>query len=350
MSFSDILSVLEQLKRSSQLSREENQILQAYSFYQPDPFIEQKEDNLYQQKKELFAQVYLSIKQLFSQQKFAHEEILLTTLWSFWLPLALELAQKKQEKGSNFIFGILGGQGTGKTTLTKILPLIWRYLNLSSVAISIDDLYKTYAERQALLKIDPRLIWRGPPGTHDVELGLATINQLQQGQTSVTIPRFDKSAYQGMGDRTNPEIVNSVEIIILEGWFVGVKPVDEKFLANPPFPIVSEEDKQFARDNNERLKEYLPLWEKLDYLMIFNPREYQYSLQWRKEAENQMIAQGKTGMTDEQIEEFVDYFWKALHPEIYLQPLISNPETTDLVVDINFQHGVEKVYRPNQLG
>lgn len=349
MSFPNILSVLEQLKRSSQLSLEENQILREYSFSEPDPFPEQKKDNLYQQKKELFSRIYPSVKQLFSQLKFDHEEILLITLWSFWLPLALELAQKRQEKESNLVFGILGGQGTGKTTLTKILPIIWRYLNLSSVAISIDDLYKTYTERQALLKTDPRLIWRGPPKTHDVELGIETITQLQEGKDSVAIPRFDKSAYNGMGDRTNPEIVNPVDLIILEGWFVGVKPVAEKAFDYPPFPIASEEDKQFARDNNERLKEYLPLWEKLDYLMIFNPQEYQYSLQWRKEAEHQMIAQGKTGMTDEQIEEFVYYFWKALHPEIYLQPLTNNPETTDLVVDINFQHGVEKIYRPIQI-
>ena len=44
-----------------------------------------------------------------------------------------------------------------------------------------------------------------------------------------------------------------------------------------------------------------------------------------------MKAQGKTGKSDEEIEEFVEYFWKALHPELFIQPLT---KTADLVVEI----------------
>ena len=346
MSLTEIATILSKLRRSPELSIKENKILQEYSFYEPDSFAYQKENTLYQQKKELFSQIYPSLSLLFQQLKFDNETTILVSLWSFWLSLALELAQKRQQQTSPLVFGILGAQGTGKTTLTRILPIIWDCLNLSAVAISIDDLYKTYDDRQELLKIDPRLIWRGPPGTHDVTLGIETINQLQKGQESVSIPRFDKSAYDGMGDRTSPEIVDPVDIIILEGWFVGVTPVPEAELQNPPFPLISESDYKFALDNNERLKEYLPLWQKLDYLMIFNPQQYQYSLQWRKEAEHKMIAEGKTGMSDEQIEEFVYYFWKALHPKIYIQSLIRNKQKTDLVVNINFKHEIDRIYRP----
>ncbi len=346
MSLTQITNILSKLRRSSQLSPLENELLQAYSFYDCDPFEYQRENNLYEQKKELISQIYPSLNVLCKKLKFDEESIILQTLWSFWLPLALELVKKRQQQNSTLVFGVLGGQGTGKTTLTRILPIIWNYLNISSVAISIDDLYKTYDDRQKLLKTDPRLIWRGPPGTHDVSLGIDTITQLQNRKQSVSIPRFDKSVYEGMGDRTLPQIVNPVDIIIFEGWFVGVTPVEETALENPPFPIVSQADQQFALDNNERLKEYLPLWQKLDYLMIFNPQKYQYSLQWRKQAEHNMIALGKTGMSDQQIEEFVYYFWKALHPEIYIQPLITNKQKTDLVVDINFEHTVDRLYRP----
>ncbi|MFM7614146.1 MAG: ATP-binding cassette domain-containing protein, partial [Synechococcales cyanobacterium] len=42
----------------------------------------------------------------------------------------------------------------------------------------------------------------------------------------MTVPRFDKSALCGMGDRTTPEIIDQVDIVLFEGWFVGVLPID----------------------------------------------------------------------------------------------------------------------------
>lgn len=100
------------------------------------------------------------------------------------MPLALELANLYRQKSHPIVIGILGSQGTGKTTITKILPLIWQYLNLSSVAISLDDLYKTYQDRKELLKLDSRLIWRGPPGTHDIKLGLDVLTALKKSSVS----------------------------------------------------------------------------------------------------------------------------------------------------------------------
>jgi len=39
------------------------------------------------------------------------------SLWNLWLPLAMQLASFRQQLGRPLIQGILGGQGTGKTTL-----------------------------------------------------------------------------------------------------------------------------------------------------------------------------------------------------------------------------------------
>lgn len=271
----------------------------------------------------------------------------LKTFWYFWLPLALELAQKKQDNSSSLIIGILGGQGTGKTTLTKILTQIWQCLGLSSIAqrrftlkLSLDDLYKTYEERQELLKQDSRLIWRGPPGTHDILLGLEIFDRIKKQNYPLEIPRFDKSLHNGMGDRVSFDTVTQADIILFEGWFMGMQPVTETAFINPPYPIVTEEDKQFALDNNDRLKEYLPLWEKLDYLIILKAEDYRYSLPWRKEAEHKMIQQGKTGMSDSEIEKFVHYFWKALHPEIYLPPLLNY---ANLIVNLKFDHSIKSI-------
>jgi hypothetical protein len=51
--------------------------------------------------------------------------------------------------------------------------------------LSLDDLYRTRAERQAMARqVHPLFATRGVPGTHDVDLGLATIAALRRGKAS----------------------------------------------------------------------------------------------------------------------------------------------------------------------
>ncbi len=177
-----------------------------------------------------------------------------------------------------------------------------------------------------------------PPGTHDVDLGINLFDQVLRCENPVYVPRFDKSAYQGAGDRTTPQIINNqVDIILFEGWFVGVQPISPDVFNTAPPPIITDEDRQFARDMNHRLPEYLPLWKKLDSLILLYPTDYRCSLEWRKQAERQMIALGKSGMTEWEIEEFVDYFWRSLHPELFIKPLVKS-DTIDLVIEIHADH------------
>lgn len=276
---------------------------------------------------------------------------ILQPLWQLWLPLAMKLIACHQELGRPWIQGILGGQGTGKTTLGRILTWILTHLGYSTLALSIDDLYKTYLERQQLRKEDPRLIWRGPPGTHDVELGINLLDRLRNpdGQT-IAVPRFDKSLWEGQGDRTEPSLVQDVDILLWEGWFVGVRPVDPAVFDNPPWPIMTEADRSFARDMNQRLRDYLPLWDRLDGLMVLYPEDYRLSLQWRTLAEREMKAQGQGGMSDGEIGEFVEYFWKALHPELFVRPLLRPGSEVDLAIEMGGDRRIIAVYSPRQMG
>ncbi|MFM7372098.1 MAG: glycerate kinase, partial [Sphaerospermopsis kisseleviana] len=61
------------------------------------------------------------------------------------------------------------------------------------------------------------------------------------------------------------------------------------------------------------------------------------SLEWRKQAERKMIAAGKSGMNDSQIEAFVNYFWRSLHPELLIKPLLRSSKV-DLVIQVNTDH------------
>ena len=274
---------------------------------------------------------------------------ILNLMWNLWLPLAVNLAELRQNLDRTPIQGILGAQGTGKSFLASILRLILSHFGYTTVNLSLDDLYKTHAERVRLKKTDPRLIWRGPPGTHDIYLGLQILENCLQEDSSdqILIPRFDKSAHNGEGDRDKPEAIERVDIVLFEGWFVGVRPIEETLLDIPVPPIVTTKDIRFAKDNNERLKAYMPLWEKLDSLLMLYPVDYRYSKQWRKQAEQQMIASGKTGMSDREIEHFVDYFWRALHPELFISPLIHQPDLVELVIEIDQNHNYNKIYKPS---
>ncbi|AFY35519.1 glycerate kinase [Calothrix sp. PCC 7507] len=301
-------------------------------------------DEVIEKRSHLLKSVFPAFSQFCQTTLQVPPQEMLEVLWDVWLPLGMKIASQRQNLGRPFIQGILGGQGTGKTTMSKVLSLILQQLGYVSVSLSLDDLYKTYSDRLELTKKDPRLVWRGPPGTHDIDLGLNVLDDIRQGKTPVFIPRFDKSAYKGAGDRTTSEIFPSVDILLFEGWFVGVKPINPEIFDTAPPPIITDADRQFARDVNHQLKDYLPLWERLDSLIVLYPQDYRCSLAWRKQAERQMIAAGKPGMSDQEIEEFVNYFWRSLHPELFIKPLIQDSIAVDLVIEINPDHSFGQVY------
>jgi D-glycerate 3-kinase len=284
--------------------------------------------------------------QEFCRSRLGWETVSADLLWKFWLPLAMQLKDCQQRIGRPLIQGILGGQGTGKTTLAAILTEILNYWNLQVCQISLDDLYKTYGDRLQLQQIDPRFRWRGPPGTHDVDLGIAVLEQIRSAQFPVWIPRFDKSAHQGAGDRTQFECVFKADIVLFEGWFVGTQPIEPDCFNVAPSPIETEADRAFAREVNQRLRDYLPLWDLLDRLLLLLPVDYRLSQQWRREAEHRMIASGKSGMSDAEIEQFVAYFWRSLHPELFITPLRQDHQRVDLVVEIDAMHHPGHLYRP----
>ena len=269
--------------------------------------------------------------------------------WRLWLPLALRLKHLREQRKKPFIQGILGGQGTGKTTLTLILSHLLGMMGHRTIGLSIDDLYQTHQAREALRAADPRFKWRGPPGTHDVDLGIATLNQIHRASPEdwVSLPQFDKSLHKGSGDRVAPILVQGVDILLFEGWFLGVRPIAAEVFDRAPDPIQTEADRQFARDINARLQDYLPLWQCLDQLMVIYPEDYRISKQWRRQAEHQMKAQGKAGMSDADIDQFVEYFWRALHPDLFITPLKHDGHITSLVIEIDQSRVPRSIYSPD---
>ena len=205
------------------------------------------------------------------------------------------------------------------------------------------------------------------PNTHDIDLGIEVLQKLRDRHPDhpqpISIPRFDKSLHNGAGDRTAPEISYDADVVLFEGWFVGMRPLPISAFRNFVPPILSESDREFALECNANLYDYLTLWDYCDRLIVLKPEDYQYSLQWRIEAEHKLIDSGKTGMSDAEITQFVEYFWKALHPELFMHQMVSSCDRhldrllgeqissdlayADLVVEISRSHFPTKIYLKN---
>ena len=274
---------------------------------------------------------------------------ILSLMWNLWLPLAVNLAELRQKLGRTPIQGISGGLGTGKSSLVSILNLLLSHLGYQTISLSLEDISKTYTERFSLKKTDPRLIWHDLPGTHDIYLGLQVLENCRQKVIAqeILIPRFDKFAHHGAGDRVKPEAMTQADIVLFEGWFVGVRPLEETMFEYLLKRVPNLEDIRFAQDNNERLRAYVPLWEKLDSLLVLYPLDYHFSKEWSKQDELNMIPSGKTRMSELASENFIDYCWRALPPELFINPLLKQSDLVDLVIEVKQNHNYGQIYKPN---
>lgn len=199
--------------------------------------------------------------------------------------------------------GLSAPQGAGKTTLTRQLVDVFReVLGLRAVAISIDDFYLRRSEQLALAAAHPSnpfLEHRGYPGTHDVELGGAVLEALRSG-VAVDVPRYDKSAFEGRGDR-GAEVTRvepPVDVVFLEGWMLGFAPVS----------VLADER---LRSANEALTKYREWTRTLDACVVLELQDVTQVVQWRVEAERAMRASGRPGLSDAEVEDYVRRFLPA---------------------------------------
>lgn len=204
------------------------------------------------------------------------------------------LREMEAHAGSTYLLGIHGAQGTGKTTLAELLR---RYLHdekeRSVVCISIDDFYCTRQERQSLAaSVHPLLATRGPPGTHDIDLALETVQNVKSltAGESIDIPRFDKSTDDRAPRSEWSTISGPIDLVILEGWCVGSEPVEPDSLLEPVNALerTEDEDGTWRRFVNDRLLSYQPLFELIDGLLMLRTPSLETVLEWRIMQENEL--------------------------------------------------------------
>jgi len=223
-----------------------------------------------------------------------------------------------QKSDTTSVFGINGGQGTGKTTLADFVR---RYLtafhNHAVVSISMDDFYLTRDERAHLARnIHALLLTRGPPGTHDIRLALATVNKLKTlapGE-STRIPCFDKATDDRAPRDCWPTVTGPVDLVILEGWCVGCEPADAASLLRPINELEANEDSDgtWRKYVNDSLATYQPLFAHINVLLMLQAPNFDCIYRWRCEQEEKLAVsapnQQNRVMSESELLRFVQLF------------------------------------------
>lgn len=228
------------------------------------------------------------------------------------------LREMEANAGATCLLGIHGAQGTGKTTLANSLS---HYLqdkeDISVVCVSIDDFYLTRQERQELAaSVHPLLDTRGPPGTHDIDLALKTIQDIRTlaAGESAKIPRFDKATDDRAPESEWSKVSGPVDLVILEGWCVGSEPAEPGDHLEPINDLELNEDKDGAwrRFVTDSLEDYQPLFEQIDGLLMLRPPSFETIFDWRLKQEQELQQSNpddsKHIMSESELRRFVQLF------------------------------------------
>jgi D-glycerate 3-kinase len=277
---------------------------------------------------------------------------------SIWFdPIIETLIQHHYSAGRTLVVGINGCQGSGKTTLADYLCTSLNAKGLKSIAISIDDFYLTRKQRQQLATdVHPLLSTRGVPGTHDLKLALKTLQQLSQDSGLVKVPRFNKAQDERLSEQQWPIIETPIDIIILEGWCVGITAETEEALLDPINDLESLKDPKGewrSYINQQLVTHYPKLWQLIDRLIMLQAPSFSCVYQWRLQQEQKLAqdpppeespSSNNRIMQTEDIRQFIQHYERlTCHGLKYL------PQTCQHVFQLTNKRQVVTYQTPNPL-
>ena len=286
---------------------------------------------------------FLSKEKIYSKSMSMH----VRNLKEIYIPMAFWINKQYLKKEKTLFLGLSASQGSGKTTVAKILKIILKHLFKRNVfVVSIDDFYKTFADRNKMAKQKHSLFkTRGVPGTHDTNLIKLFFQSLKRKKfKKVKIPKFDKSIDDRLKKNKWHIINKRPEIVIFEGWCVGAKAGTNFSLKKPINNLEKYEDKKliWRKFVNQKLKnEYKNIFSFLDYYIFMKVPNFKMVLKWRQSQEVKLKKNNqirKKIMTYKEIKRFVMFYQR-----ITLQMVKDLSKSAAVVMLLNKNHQVKKV-------
>jgi len=268
------------------------------------------------------------------------------SLKKIYIPISFWIENKYKKKGKTLILGFSGGQGSGKTTIAKILKIILKKFFKRKIYISsIDDFYKTLRDRNKMAhNIHPLFKTRGVPGTHDVNLIKKFFYFLKKNKfLKIKLPKFDKSQDNRLKEKYWFNIKQKPEIIILEGWCIGAKPQSSSLIKKPINNLEKYEDKdlKWRKYANEKLKkEYKKLFAMIDHMIFMKIPNFKMVFKWRLLQENKLKKKSHSNkkiMSYNKIKRFIMFYER-----ITLQMVKDLSKSASVVMLLKKNHEIKK--------
>ena len=290
---------------------------------------------------------FLSKEKIFDQSKSTK----IKSLKKIYIPMSFWIDNKYKKKKKTLFLGFSGGQGSGKTTVAKILKIILKKFFKRKIHISsIDDFYKTLEDRNKMShEIHPLFKTRGVPGTHDINLLKSFFNIIKKKNfKEIKLQKFEKAEDNRLKKRYWFNIKQKPEIVILEGWCVGATS-QSNFLIKRPINILEKyEDKslKWRKYVNEKLKkEYKKLFAMIDHFIFMKIPNFKMVFKWRLLQENKLRKKShlnKKIMSYNEIKRFIMFYER-----ITLQMLKDLSKSASVILLLKKNHEIRKVlFRP----
>ena len=267
-------------------------------------------------------------------------------LRNFYLPICEKINSEYIKSKKTKIIGLTGGQGTGKSTISNILKIILKEsFNLETVIFSIDDFYKTRKERKILAKkISPLFLTRGVPGTHDTKMLFNCIKNLKKNRfKKIIIPKFDKSKDERCPKSKWLAVNKKPNIVIFEGWCIGVASQKKKDLVIPINKLEKQKDKKRIwrqTVNKELQNNYQKIFNLINKLIFLKVPSFKYVYKWRLLQEKKLRAKfkGNKTMSNEQVKNFIMYYERLTKNMLKILP-----KKADTVISIDENHRLKSI-------
>jgi len=239
-------------------------------------------------------------------------------------------------------FMISGSQGVGKSTLSKLIKIVIERTSLQQVMLlSIDDYYLSKKSRYQLSnQVHPLLLTRGVPGTHDIKKLKEHIMQFNKKKFPIITPTFNKLK-DDISKKTNA--FSKADILILEGWCCGAKPIAKNYLHKNLNKIEKIFDKNFKWRNFYNLKlkmEYQKIFNSFDKTIYLQPPSFEFVLKWRyaQEKNNAKKIKTKNFMNKNATKTFI------LHYEKLTKWMMKNmPVNADMLIKVDKSQKIKKI-------